>query len=215
MKLSPFILATSLIIVSQTMDAATYLAMVSEADLELVGAGEKKRDTYQRYNSSQGRNANDQRGNQRNNNSSYRRDDNFYYNNPNGNRNQYYYQQPSNSNQPYVNPNSNQYYYENSSQGQVSINDLGSDQDRAPSDEDRDTLNRISHALEGKDDSRRFSNAHVNILNGQVTMSGTVDTEIDHQSIINKIKDIKGVTGITDTLEVKYPPAKLISNPVR
>lgn len=197
MKLSYFILATSLIVISQTAHAATYLAMVSDEDLELVGAGEKKRDTYQRHNTSQGRNANDQRGY----NSTYRRDDNYYINTPGGNGNQYYYQQQQ---QPSSNPNSNQYYYDNY-QGQVSLNDA---EQGTPNAEDRETLNKISHALEGNDDSRRYKDVHVNILNGQVTLTGSVETEVDHQSINSKIKAIKGVKAITDKLEVKYPAAK-------
>jgi hypothetical protein len=61
------------------------------------------------------------------------------------------------------------------------------------------TLGEVQRAIKGL--SKNY-NINIRILDGNVTLSGTVDSTFDKQNIERTVKTVKGVTKVTNQLEV-------------
>lgn len=128
--------------------------------------------------------------------------------------NQGYYQNPQRQNYPRA---QGQGYYgqdQRTYQGQSSqgymqdqrydrSQDQGYDRNLPPlSQSDRDLLNRIRQVIESNRDSR-FSNINIRISNGNVIITGFIESDEARQNIKNRIRNIEGVRNIEDRLEIR------------
>jgi len=75
---------------------------------------------------------------------------------------------------------------------------LGADKDRS----DSEVAEKIAHVLEWSV-SIPGQDIQAEVKNGFVTLSGDVDWNYQSQSVVNRIKDICGVTGISNLIKVK------------
>ncbi len=94
----------------------------------------------------------------------------------------------------------NTHYRANNGQGYYYLN--LSDNQIADENSDRLLQNKIEDALKNNYLKKNFTTVNTRVYNGNITLTGSVDSEQDRQDVEKRIRAIKGVGSINDQMQV-------------
>lgn len=120
-------------------------------------------------------------------NNAYYRNSNLSSNSNNQGQNTYFHNDPNYG-----------YYYHNLSNDQPTAVDANAGPDKL-------IQHKIEEALKNNYLKKNYSFVNARVYNGNVTLSGSVESEQDRQDVENRIKDIEGVRDINDQLKIGLP----------
>ncbi|MEM8559893.1 MAG: BON domain-containing protein [Bacteroidota bacterium] len=74
--------------------------------------------------------------------------------------------------------------------------------------EDRALAERLFASFE-RGNTKRYKGLHFHVIDGVVTVYGSVDSEADRETVFGRIAALSGVRAVTDHLHVERPRPKL------
>lgn len=70
---------------------------------------------------------------------------------------------------------------------------------------DTELADRIKSEIKRVDQTNKFTNVNILVLNGIPSLTGTVNNENDHKDLIAKVRSVRGVQNVKDQIKVINP----------